>query len=215
MAILQEKDKIEVQKRLQDLPNPVKIINFTQELECDYCRETRQLLDEISQLSDKITLEVYNFVNDKEMVEKYNIDKIPATVIMGDKDYGIRFYGIPSGYEFSTLIEDIIMVSHRDSGLSPKTREKLATITTPVHFQVFVTPTCPYCPRAVFLAHQLALESDHIVSDMVEAIEFPHLSQKYHVMGVPKTVVNDQDLAEGAMPEDMLMDRLMPMLQKN
>ena len=215
MAIIQEKDRAEIQKRLKDLPNPVKIINFTQELECDYCRETRQIMEEIAELSDNITLEVYNFVNDKELVEKFNIDKIPATVIMGDKDYGIRFYGIPSGYEFSTLLEDIIMVGNRDSGLSSKTREKIASISTPLHFQVFVTPTCPYCPRAVFLAHQLAMENDNIVSDMVEAIEFPHLSQKYHVMGVPKTVVNDQDLAEGAMPEDMLVERLMPLLQKN
>ncbi|RMG27296.1 MAG: glutaredoxin, partial [Methanobacteriota archaeon] len=155
------------------------------------------------------------FVNDKEVAEKYGIDKIPATIIMGDKDYGIRFYGIPSGYEFSTLLEDIIMVSHRDSGLSPKTREKIAAIDTPLHFQVFVTPTCPYCPRAVLLAHQLAMENDNIVADMVEAIEFPQLSQKYHVMGVPKTVVNDQDLAEGAMPEEMLVERLLPLIQKN
>jgi glutaredoxin len=75
--------------------------------------------------------------------------------------------------------------------------------------QVFVTPTCPYCPRAVLLAHQLAMESDMIRGDMVEAIEFPHLSQKYEVRGVPRTVINEDVHLEGAAPEQMVMARLM------
>ena len=95
--------------------------------------------------SDKISLEVYDFVNDKEVAEHYNIDKIPALVIMkgGDdpKDYGIRFFGIPSGYEFSTVIEDIMMVSTGDSGLSDDTKSYLANLKEPLHLQVFVTPT--------------------------------------------------------------------------
>jgi glutaredoxin len=84
----------------------------------------------------------------------------------------------------------------------------VAQLKEPVHFQVFVTPTCPYCPRAVRLAHQLALESDVIRGDMVEAIEFPHLSVKYQVQGVPRTVINETVHIEGAVPEPMLMARL-------
>jgi alkyl hydroperoxide reductase subunit AhpF len=84
---------------------------------------------------------VYNFVTDKEAVRKYSIDKIPATVVEGEKDYGIRFFGIPTGYEFGTLIEDIIMASKGDSGLQPETREALSELGEPVHLQVFVTPT--------------------------------------------------------------------------
>jgi alkyl hydroperoxide reductase subunit AhpF len=106
-----------------------------------YCRETRQLMEEITELSDKITLEEYDFVADKDVVKRYSIDKIPATVVEGDKDYGIRFFGIPAGYEFGTLIEDIIMISKGDSGLEPETRLALATLSEPVHLQVFVTPT--------------------------------------------------------------------------
>jgi alkyl hydroperoxide reductase subunit AhpF len=101
--------------------------------------------EELAELSDKITLEVYDFVDDKEIAEQYNIDKIPATVVMkgGDqaKDYNIRYFGIPSGYEFSSLIEDILMVSAEDSGLSDTTKEYLASLSEPVHLQVFVTPT--------------------------------------------------------------------------
>jgi len=141
MSFIQDKDRTVVQTRFEELDHPVKLINFTQDTECMYCTETRQLMEKIAGLSDKVSLEVYDFVNDKEPVKMYSIDKIPATVVVGERDYGIRFYGIPSGYEFGTLIEDIIMVSKGDSGLEQQTRETLATLAEPVHLQVFVTPT--------------------------------------------------------------------------
>jgi len=141
MAFIQDKDRTVIQTRFEELDHPVKLINFTQEVECMYCSETRQLMEEIAKLSDKITLEEYDFVDDEEPVKKYSIDKIPATIIEGKEDYGIRFFGIPTGYEFGTLIEDIIMVSKGDSGLEPQTREALASLDEPVHLQVFVTPT--------------------------------------------------------------------------
>ena len=141
MAIIEEKDRKEIQKRLAEMTGPVKIINFTQELECQFCRETRQLLQELSELSDKLSCMVYNFQLDKEIAAAYKIDKIPATVIEGAKDYGIRYYGIPAGYEFATLLDAVISVSKGDSGLGESTREKLKAITQPVHIQVYVTPT--------------------------------------------------------------------------
>jgi len=141
MAMLSEKDRQEIRARLKAMESPVKLINFTQELECAFCHETRQLLQEVADLSDKLSLEVYNFQLDKEKVAQYNIDKIPATVIEGAKDYGIRFYGIPSGYEFATLLEDILTVSQERSGLSPATIERLLALDRPLHLQVFVTPT--------------------------------------------------------------------------
>jgi glutaredoxin-like protein len=141
MTFIQDKDRTVVKTRFEELDHPVKLINFTQELECMYCAETRKLMEEVTELSDKISLEVYNFVNDKEQVNRYSIDKIPATVIEGDKDYGIRFFGVPSGFEFGTLIESIVMASKGDSGLKPETRAALALLAEPVHLQVFVTPT--------------------------------------------------------------------------
>ena len=141
MSLIEEKDKKAIQDKLKDVAGPVKIINFTQELQCQYCRETRQLMEELAALSGKLSVEVFDFEIDKEKAKKYNIDKIPATVIEGPKDYGIRFYGIPAGYEFATLLEDIVAVSKSKTGLADKTREKLKTVTQPVHIQVFVTPT--------------------------------------------------------------------------
>ena len=76
----------------------------------------------------------------------------------------------------------------------------------PVHIQVFITPTCPYCSRAVQLAHKLALENDFIVADMIEAIEFPHLSNRYQVQAVPKADINEKVQFEGALPEPAFVD---------
>lgn len=214
MAMIQERDRQEIMRIFEELREPVKIINFTQKFECQYCSETRQLLEEVTELSDKLSIEVYDLMENKDEAEKYNIEKIPATVIMGDKDYGIRYYGIPSGYEFSSILQDILMVSKRDSGLSESSRQKLAVIQEPVHLQVFVTPTCPYCPPAVTLAHQIAMESDKVTADMIEASEFPHLSQRYQVMGVPKTVINDKSSVDGAVPEAHLVDQLLLSLEE-
>jgi glutaredoxin-like protein len=219
MALISEKDAEYLRGEFEtQLVNPVKLVMFTQSIECQFCAETRQIVEEIASLSDKITAEIYNFVTDKATAELYEVDKIPAIAVLRtedgeDKDYGIRFYGIPSGYEFTSVIEDIIDVSKADSGLQPKTKEAVAGLTDPVHFQVFVTPTCPYCPQAVRLAHKLAIESDLIKADMVEAIEFPHLSNKYHVHGVPRTVINETVHQEGAVPEPLLLAKLMEAVQ--
>jgi glutaredoxin-like protein len=141
MTFIQDKDRTVIKTRFEELDHPVKLINFTQEQECMYCTETRQLMEELAGLSDKISLEVYNFVTDKEKVSQYSIDKIPATVIEAEKDYGIRFFGVPSGFEFGTLIEAVVLASKGDSGLKPDTRAALAQLAEPVHLQVFVTPT--------------------------------------------------------------------------
>jgi glutaredoxin-like protein len=142
MPLLKDKDRDLLKDKLaKELAAPVKLLFFTQELECETCQITRQLAEEVAALSDKIELVTYNFAVDKEPVAKYGIDKIPALVIAGDKDYGLRYYGVPSGYEFTSLIEDIVDVSRRSNRLSPKTKEALQKVANPVHIQVFVTPT--------------------------------------------------------------------------
>jgi glutaredoxin-like protein len=141
MSLMSARDRQLIGERLKEMADAVKLINFTQELECPGCRETSQLLRELSELSDKLTLEVYNFQLDREKVDEYKIDKIPATAIVGAKDVGIRFYGFPGGYEFASLLEAILSVSKGQSGLQPASVEKLRAITRPVHLEVLVTPT--------------------------------------------------------------------------
>ncbi|MEO0202599.1 MAG: thioredoxin family protein [candidate division WOR-3 bacterium] len=192
-------------KKLKD---NVKIIFFTQNLNCDYCYDTERILNEISELSDKIKVEKYNTIIDDNKAKEWNIDKTPAIVITDENENikGIRYFGIPAGYEFSSLIEDIIMVSSKESGLLEKTTKKLSEVKNKVHIMVFVTPTCPYCPRAVRTAHKFAFENSNITSDMIEAIEFPELADKYFVQAVPKIVINDTVSFEGALPEEMFLE---------
>ncbi len=206
---IDEKLSKEISKQLADLNREVKLVMFTKELECMYCRETRILLEELVHTSDKLKLEVYSFIVDKEKADELGIDKIPAIAIMeGDKDFGIRYYGIPSGYEFASLLEDIKMVGIGLIDLSDDLIEKVKSIDKNVHLQVYVTPTCPYCPRAVIAAHKFAYLNPKIKADMVEATEFPHLARKYNVMGIPRTVINENDFIEGAVPEEMLLEKI-------
>ncbi len=210
---LDERGKQEVQNRFKELVSPVKIKYFTQTLNCDYCQETEQLLREVADLSNLIELEVKNLQLDAEEAAAFGVDRAPAIVIMGEEDYGIRFFGIPSGYEFVSLLEAILSVSRRDSGLSDAAKAEIAAIDRPVHLQVFVTPTCPYCPRAVITAHQYAMANPNIRADMVEATEFPMLAQQYEVMGVPRTVVNGRHYIDGGLPEEAFRQQLLHFLQ--
>ncbi|NDJ35354.1 MAG: glutaredoxin [Chloroflexi bacterium] len=214
MTMLQEKDRQHLIGEFENLAAPVKMVIFTQDSGCMYCPQTIEIAQEVAALSDRLTVEIYDYPISPEEVGLYKVDKTPAIVMLRGssdgtwKDYGIRYYGIPAGYEFSSLVHDLLMVSNGDSGLSAETRQELAALDSPLHLQVFVTPTCPYCPNAVLLAHQLAMESDFITADMVEANEFPQLSMQYQVMGVPRTVINETVHLEGAAPEAMLMERV-------
>ena len=201
MGLIEDKDREQLNKLFADLKNPVKILYFTQEHECETCKMTRELLEEVAGLSDKIAIEVHDFVADRVLAEQYRVEKIPGTVLMGEKDYGIRFYGIPAGYEFTTLIEDIVDVAGRDPRLPDDVKAELAKVDQPVHLQVLISPTCPYCPTAVRTAHRFAMASDHITADMVETSEFPHLAVKYDVQGVPHTVINEEHSVIGPQKE--------------
>jgi len=208
MPLFSEEIAGHVKEELANLAGPVRLVMFTQEIECEFCAETRQLVEEMAQLSDQLTAEVYDFVADQEKVRELGIDKIPAIAVVGQEDYGVRFYGIPSGYEFASLLHAIQAVAAGKPELSAETMQVLADLTTPVHIQVFVTPTCPYCPVSVVLAHEMAIASPMVRADMVEAMEFPHLATRYQVMGVPRTVINETVSIEGAAPEPTVLEKL-------
>lgn len=191
------------------LVNPVRLIMFTQEVECQFCSETRQLIGEVASLNDRVRVEVYDFVADAEKARMFGVEKIPALVIMADKDYGLRFYGFPFGYEFRTLIDGILLASSGGADISEETKRKIREINVPVNIQVFVTLTCPHCSSAAKTAYQFAVENELIEAEIVEANEFPHLAMKYGVMGVPKIVVNDKVEFVGAVPENLFLEQIL------
>jgi len=213
MGILKAEDKKYITEQFDGkLSGRVKMVLFTQKLECEYCQPTEEILTELAELSDKLILETRNLQVDSEDAKQFGVDKVPAIILLGegDKDYGIRFFGIPSGYEFSTLLSDIIDVSNGSSDLPADLSAKIAAITKPVDIKVFVTPTCPYCPGAVRAAHKIAMANpEHIKAQMIEATEFPHLANKYAVYGVPKTVINENVQFEGAMPDAAVVEQVL------
>ncbi|MCJ7455949.1 thioredoxin family protein, partial [Candidatus Bathyarchaeota archaeon] len=103
--MIPEEHKAHIREELLSLDNPVRMLVFTQEVECRFCREARELAQEIAQLSDKVSVEVYDFMKHANKAREHAIDKVPALVLVGKQDYGVRFYGIPAGYEFGTLIK--------------------------------------------------------------------------------------------------------------
>lgn len=212
MGMISDRDKKAVGDRLAKLAAPVRLVVFTQEMECQFCKETRELAEELAGLSDKVRVEVRDFVKDEAEAKRLSVDKIPAIAVLDEtgKDYGIRFFGIPAGYEFVSLLETLEMVAKGISGVSVAGKEKLKNLKTPVNLQVFVTPTCPYCPRAVVLAFRLAMESPQVTASMVEATEFPHLANKYQVSGVPHTVIGDSPQPMiGAYPEAAALELIL------
>jgi glutaredoxin-like protein len=210
-----------------ELAGSVRLIFFAQEpirlilpggptdMACTYGRETRALLEEVAALSPKINLTEYDFQSAKERAAEFRIDKVPAIVVQGERDTGIRFYGIPSGYEYQSLIGAIIDVSRGTTALAETTKEVLKSVDRPLHIQVFVTPTCAHCSRAVRLAHQFALESPFITADCLESTEFPRIADRFHVRGVPKIVINDVLSFEGAVPEAVFLENVLKALAPN
>ena len=211
MGMIAERDRAELRGRFAEMAEPVRMVVVTDRDGCQFCRQTRQLAEEVAALSPQIELELIDGL-DAPAAQAYGIDKTPAIALVQGgaepRDTGIRFFGIPSGYEFGTLVEDIVAVSNGEPELAASTREWLDRLDEPLHLQVFVTPTCPYCPAAVLLAHRLALASPKVSADMVEAMEFPELAERYRVMGVPRTVIGELTAVEGAVPEAHLLDQM-------
>jgi len=204
-----------IKKQFEKLEGDVELIVFTQELECQFCKETRELALEVGALSPKIKTKIYDFVKDGDMDLKYNIKKIPAIAIVGKRDYGIRYYGVPAGYEFPVIVEDIIDASRGTTLLSDNIKKKLAEIKKPVHIQVFVSPTCPFCPRVARMAHQFAIENSFIKADVIEMTEFPYLVQRYSVMSVPHAVINEDTSFIGMQPPEAFIDMINIALRKS
>lgn len=189
----------------KEMINKVDITLYTKNIDCEYCKETEQLLKELAQTSEKIELKILNTITDKDKIGK-EIVRTPMITVGNER---IIFSGIPAGYEFSVLIEDTIEVSRSNPLLSPDSVEKIKRIDKPIDIKVFVTPTCPYCPRMVKYAHSAALINPNIRAEMIEATEFPELSNAYSVYGVPKTVINDVIEIEGAVPEENFVEELL------
>lgn len=178
---------------------------------CDTCDDTRALLGEIAGLSPLLDLRVHDVAADPSAAERAGIDPahLPALVLGGKARGQVRFLGMPTGLELGTLLSAILHASSGESGLSAATTEALGALSGDVRVRVFVTPTCPFCPRAARAALQMATLSPSVTVEVIEANEFPELADRYGVRGVPKTVINDTVEFVGALPEAGVLEHVL------
>ncbi len=212
---LDESVKQQVAQRFADMKESVTIRVFSTKDHCLLCNEMIDLVDQVGKLSEKITIIHCDCKENDPEMKKYKIHDHPALVIEGDKDYGVRFYGVPAGKEFTTFIESIMLVSLRDPVLSPKVKDMLKKLTKDVNLKVFVTLQCPYCPPMALRGHKLAIASDKITAEMIEASQFAELSTKFDIYGVPNTIINDgKGSVEGLVDEEVLVKAIFQAIEK-
>ena len=148
MALLAPAEQEKLRESFNEMTAPVRLLFFTQTLDCEPCVQTRRILDELPALSDKIAIEEVNFILDKDQAAQYAVDRVPAIAVLGatgsgeaNQDSRIRFLGTPSGYEFISLVQAIRLVGGAGSLLTDENRRRIAAVDTPVTLQVFTTPT--------------------------------------------------------------------------
>lgn len=196
-------------KRIADvfksLRSPVKIYLFTTTMHCLQCNEAEEIINIVDSISPLISVEKCTCDVNSPQARRFRIDKHPAIVIHGEKEFNIRYFGLPVGYEFGVIVNDIVVASTGMVKLPPYVVDLVKGINTPIHIQVFVTPTCPYCPSIAKTAHNFAVLNQNITADVIEVTEFPELSKRYGVYAVPKTVINDAVEFEGAVSTDIFL----------
>lgn len=195
---------------LTNIKNPVKILFFTQEMECPACRETREFLTELTSMNSKLYLETKDFVSDKNLADKHSVDKIPAIILIdsNDQDHGVRFFGLPGGYEINSFVAALLEISGQAIPFNESVRNKIASINKKINIKVLVSLTCPYCADAVKTTHQLALANPHISAEMIDIGLFPYIAQRYQVNSVPKIIINETIELLGAQPVESILDAL-------
>jgi len=206
--MLSEKDQKQIEEIFGTLKRKVVLRVYVQKLECDTCSDTEQILGELAELSDLLKVEMYNPQVDTEQAETDGVEMVPAIVVSDGTHSRARFYGTPSGYEFSSLLTAIVDMGMEKPPVEESTAEFLEGLDEDLDIKVFVTPSCPYCPRSAVLGLRLAMASPRVTAQVVEANEFPDLSRQYSVQGVPRTVINGRLYAEGALPEVQFVSAL-------
>lgn len=204
--VLSDNDKAELTKILANMDGNIELLLFTSQNGCFSCSKTETLMKELDQLSNKISLKVYDVDKNKDMVSKYKIELVPAIVVIGKEDYGIKHYGFPGGKEFNPLLEAMIYSSMQRPTVSGDLGKKIYGIKNPVEVKVFVTPTCPSCPDMVRIASSYSIASDKISTVTIMSNEFEEYSKKYKITAVPTIVINDTFRKEGLMNEESFVN---------
>ena len=216
MIPLKDQEAIKA-KFAAEMAAPVKIDYFTKresKLEapgvkpCAFCKPTQNMLQELSALSDLVSLRVHQFEDDPEEKATFGVERVPGIVLRGPGPGFFKYYGMPGGTEFPAFVESLVDLSRWETLLLPDSVKALSELKSDVSVRVFVTPTCPYCPQMARAAFLMGIVSEHVKAEVIEVNEFPDLAERYKVEAVPLTVINDQISIPGALPEPALVEQV-------
>ena len=188
-----------VESKFRQLRSPVRLVFFTRESHCVHCRQAERLYERLASVTQKIAFRSYNFAIDEEKDAEYGVFAVPAVALIGKQDYGIRYYCCPQGVELYNFLDDIVLVSTGAHRLSETILRTLEEIVDPVQLKVFISPGCPYSLPVARLAMKLAVASDSIAVDIIDAGMFTDLVGRYKLKGIPMTIVNDKYGFYGAL----------------
>ncbi len=209
ISLLSEKDYEKVKNRLQQISYPVKLLFFSNHNECEHCKITRNFLHTLLELANSnLDVEFYDILTDAEKAAEHKVEHTPTILVFGSEQYGIRFTGVPGGFEMISFLHALELVGKKQCSLSDETLKKISIISKPIDIKIFITPSCPYCPTTVSLAHELAFVNKNISADMVESTEFPEYTKKFGVQAVPHITVNNIKSFEGNLPEALFVEQI-------
>ena len=207
--MLDEQLKEQIKKKFaNELNGEVQLLLFGKDADCTFCQEYQELIDELASLSTKLSFKSYSISSPE--AEKHGAELAPSLIVYSqEQGSSATFCGPPGNHFFIILLEDIIDASRGGPNIQKELIQKAKSINFPVKLRVFVSQNCPYCPPAVKVAHDFSLINPKIKAEMIDTALFRELAQKYHVRGVPKTVINDKIEFTGAKPPSELLSQLL------
>ncbi len=208
MPVIDEETKKIIKQKFNALNNQIKLTFFKPENECTTCHYAEEMISELATLTSKINKEVLIFEQNITNAKALGIDKAPGLAMQNDKTI-LRYYGFPSGYEFETFLIDLIDLSRGEIDIFQELAKEVKKINFPVHIQVFVTPQCPYCSSIAKVAHDFAMINPMIKGDVIDITVFQQLGEKYNIMSVPFTVINEKLILRGTYPPDVIIKKIL------
>lgn len=201
---------VQVKEIFADMPKEITIALFIDKNGCETCQETKDYMNEVADLGEKINLDLYDINDDAALAAEYNVVMVPSIVLLdSNKDYhGVKFNGMPAGHEINSFIPALLETSGLESDIPEPLKSQIEGVDKNVNIKVFVTLSCPHCAGAVQKAHKLAMMNPNIDAEMVEAQTFFDLSNKHNVSGVPKIVINDEYELVGNQPIDAFLSEI-------
>ncbi|MEM4295671.1 MAG: thioredoxin family protein [Candidatus Anstonellales archaeon] len=199
MALFDENVREQVRAFLNSMESDVLVVFHNKSNECDFCPDIQELLKELNEINKKINFKVLD--------DSYELK--PALEIRGKNKGKIVYYGIPSGYEFGPFLSALVNASTGNAkAIDDETKAKIKEIDKEVNIKIFVTPSCMYCPAIALASYAFSTINDNITTEIIEASEFPELSNKYKVNAVPKVIINDSEQFVGAVSPDVFVERI-------